>query len=98
LILSEVALGKQYERINAENVTPAVLNTKKCNSTKGVGKYVALEENAVKMDNVKIPMGPLKMVNKNNNLWYNEHIVYTTESFLIRYLAIVKNVGGKSNY
>lgn len=99
LILSEVALGKQYERINAENVTQSTLNSKKCNSTKGVGKYVASEENAINIyDNVKIPMGPLKMVNKNNNLWYNEHIVYNTDAFLIRYLAIVKNVGGRSNY
>lgn len=98
MILSEVALGKQYERINAENVTQITLNTKKCHSTKGVGKYVALEENAVDIDNVKIPMGPLKMVNKNNNLYYNEHIVYTTESFIIKYLALVKNIGGKSNY
>ena len=43
MILSEVALGKQYERINAENVTQSTLNTKKCNSTKGVGKYVAMK-------------------------------------------------------
>lgn len=98
MILSEVALGKQYERVNAENVTQGTLNTKKCNSTKGIGKYVALEENADDIDNVKIPMGPLKMINKTNTLLYNEHIVYNTNAFLVKYLALVKNVGGQSNY
>lgn len=98
LILSEVALGKQYERINAENVTQEILNKKKLDSTKGVGQYESLDANVVTLDNVKIPMGPLKLINKNNTLYYNEYIVYDVDQFLMKYLVIVKNIGGKSNY
>jgi len=98
LILSEVALGKQYDRVNAEHVTVDTLNKKYCHSTKGVGQYESLESTVVLMDDVKVPIGPLKLVNKKNTLYYNEYIVYNVDQFLVKFLAIVKNVGGNSNY
>ena len=99
LILSEVALGKQYDRVDADWITKDMLAKKKYDSVKGVGQYESVDTNAVVIDNnIKIPMGPLKMINRNNNLYYNEYILFDVNQFLIKFLVIVKNVGGRSNY
>ena len=97
LIMCEAALGTPYQQINANySITKDSLAKINCHSTWGVGQYQPSKE--VLMDGIKVPMGPLKKKNPKNTLYYNEHIVYDVNQVLIRYLIVVKNVGGISNY
>ena len=92
-----MALGKQLEKNNSDySLNKDVLTKQKCNSTKGVGKWQPTDFTIV--DNIKIPNGKLGKVKPNVILNYNEHIIYDVNQQLIRYLLIVKNIGGYGGY
>ena len=58
LLLCDVALGSQYERLQAEYEAADSAKANKCDSTWGVGKYAPDEGGARTIDaEVKVPMG-----------------------------------------
>ncbi|CAI5705016.1 unnamed protein product [Peronospora farinosa] len=89
LILAEVALGTLYEAREAEDLTYTTLKiTKGCDSTLGVGRMAAPEENYETMkDGVVVPIGEFVSSECNGSLLYNEFIVYREEQVKLRYLV-----------
>jgi len=102
LLLCEVALGKEYERLKAEYVVPqggsernlqgAVELPEDCQSTKGCGKFCA-EDWTEKLPGIMVPDSKLKMSPKNlmkvrgGSLLYNEYIVYDVSQVKVKYLV-----------
>lgn len=92
LLLSEVALGKQYKITKAEyDINFNKLQTKGCNSTYGMGKTTVMEKYTID-GNVSVPAGDIKKVPFDSSLLYDEFIVYNTQQIKQRYMVIVKNV------
>ncbi|KAL4150967.1 hypothetical protein PRNP1_010353 [Phytophthora ramorum] len=89
LILAEVALGNPYEAQEAEDLTYTTLKkTKGCDSTHGVGRMAALEEdNETMADGVVVPIGEFTPSDGSGSLLYNEFIVYRQEQVKLRYLV-----------
>lgn len=87
LLLSEVALGKCYERLSAdyiEKLPPGY------HSTKGVGR-TAPGAFTTMDDGVIVPMGDsITTSDKPSTLLYNEFIVYNTDQVCLRYLVEVE--------
>lgn len=97
MLLNEVALGKQLEKVYADcNLNNNVIIQQNCHSVKGVGQYEYSSE--VKIGDIFVPNGPIKLKNKKNKLYYNEHIIYQENQSIIRYLVLVKNNGGYGIY
>ncbi len=97
LILCEVALGKINNRINPDySITKKSLSKKGYHSTKGIGRWGSTESSS--HDGVDIPNGPVKELKKNTYLKYNEYVVYDVNQILIKYLVLVKNIGGHGGY
>jgi poly [ADP-ribose] polymerase 2/3/4 len=92
LVLAEVALGKTYPALEAEDLTYDKLRaSKQCDSLHGVGKMAASEEHYVTMtDGVVAPVGELEPTGvENSELLYNEFVVYRREQVRLRYLVVV---------
>jgi poly [ADP-ribose] polymerase 2/3/4 len=92
LVLAEVALGKTYPALEAEELTYAKLQeTKHCDSLHGVGRMAAPEEQYVTMaDGVVAPVGELEPTGvETGELLYNEFVVYRREQVRLRYLVTV---------
>ncbi|KAG3116090.1 hypothetical protein PI124_g5556 [Phytophthora idaei] len=92
LILAEVALGTPYKAQEAEDLTYATLKkTKGCDSTHGVGRMAAPEEDYETMydceDGVVVPVGEFVPSDGSGSLLYNEFIVYRQEQVKLRYLV-----------
>lgn len=89
LILAEVALGTPYKAQEAEDLTYTSLKkTKQCDSTHGVGRMAAAEEDHETMeDGVVVPIGEFMPSDGNGSLLYNEFIVYRQEQVKLRYLV-----------
>ncbi|KAL3660772.1 hypothetical protein V7S43_014175 [Phytophthora oleae] len=89
LILAEVALGTPYKAQEAEDLTYTSLKkTKHCDSTHGVGRMAAAEEDHETMeDGVVVPIGEFMPSDGNGSLLYNEFIVYRQEQVKLRYLV-----------
>ncbi|KAK8726876.1 hypothetical protein OTU49_010108 [Cherax quadricarinatus] len=89
MLLSEVALGKTNDLINADynaNNLP-----KGFNSVKGCGRIVPNPQNFTTLsDGTVVPMGPALETSKNNTLMYNEYIVYDPAQVRTRFLLKVK--------
>ncbi|CEG48226.1 poly polymerase catalytic domain containing protein [Plasmopara halstedii] len=99
LILAEVALGVLYKAQKAEDLTyTALKKNKRCDSTHGVGRMVASEEDHVTMaDGVVVPTGKLLPSNSCGPLLYNEFIVYRKEQVKLRYLVNLDFLYGEAN-
>ncbi|KAF1783807.1 Poly(ADP-ribose) polymerase, catalytic domain [Phytophthora cactorum] len=89
LILAEVALGTPYKVQEAEDLTYATLKkTKGCDSTHGVGRMAAPEEDYETIeDGVVVPVGEFVPSDGSGSLLYNEFIVYRQEQVKLRYLV-----------
>ncbi|POM77569.1 Poly-ADP-ribose [Phytophthora palmivora] len=89
LILAEVALGTPYKAQEAEDLTYTSLKkTKGCDSTHGVGRMAAPEEDYKTMENGSIvPIGEFMPSDGSGSLLYNEFIVYREEQVKLRYLV-----------
>ncbi|KAF4032487.1 Poly(ADP-ribose) polymerase catalytic domain-containing protein [Phytophthora infestans] len=89
LFLAEVALGAPYKAQEADDLTYTTLKkTKGCDSTHGVGRMSALEEDYETMeDDVVVPIGELMPSDGSGSLLYNEFIVYRQEQVKLRYLV-----------
>lgn len=85
LLLSEIALGNYYERLQAEFVTSLPAGTHSC---KGVGQtFPDPAEFETIHEKVRVPLGkPTKDAKVKSSLLYNEFIVYDTAQILPRYL------------
>ncbi|CAF0734869.1 unnamed protein product [Adineta steineri] len=93
VLLSEVALGKCNELLNADNNAHRLPDG--FSSVKGLGSIAPNMKNAVTLDNdVVIPMGPSESTDVNNpkgyTLNYNEYIVYDTKQVRMRYVIKLK--------
>ncbi|CAF3705239.1 unnamed protein product [Adineta steineri] len=93
VLLSEVALGKCNELLNADNNAHRLPDG--FSSVKGLGSIAPNLKNAVTLDNdVVIPMGPSESTDVNNpkgyTLNYNEYIVYDTKQVRMRYVIKLK--------
>lgn len=90
MLLSDVSLGKMYERTQAEYITPQSL-PKGCQSTWGKGTWIPDPSGWKDVDGgeVGVPMGKaVKCPNtKHSSLLYNEYIVYDVNQVNIRYLV-----------
>lgn len=89
MMLCEVALGDSVEYNAAHYVTGL---PKDKHSTKGIGKtYPNPEEDHVRSDGVKLPMGkPLTDDKIKSSLLYNEFIVYDIAQVKVQYLFKMK--------
>ncbi|ETI37201.1 hypothetical protein F441_16612 [Phytophthora nicotianae CJ01A1] len=89
LILAEVALGTPYKAQEAEDLTYTTLKkTKGCDSTHGVGRMAAPEDDHETMeDGVVVPIGEFMPSDGGGSLLYNEFIVYRQEQVKLRYLV-----------
>ncbi|KAG6972347.1 hypothetical protein JG687_00001498 [Phytophthora cactorum] len=89
LMLAEVALGTPYKAQEAEDLTYATLKkTKGCDSTHGVGRMAAPEEDYETIeDGVVVPVGEFVPSDGSGSLLYNEFIVYRQEQVKLRYLV-----------
>ena len=91
LLLCEVALGSQLERIKADPyLSPEKLKKIKCHSTWGQGKYTPSE--SIEVDEIIIPNGKLHNSGISSSLIYDEYVVYNTDQILFKYLITVKQV------
>ncbi|UJR31675.1 hypothetical protein I4U23_019156 [Adineta vaga] len=93
VLLSEVALGKCNELLQADNNAHRL--PEGLSSVKGLGSIAPNMKNAVTLeDDVVIPMGPVESTNvinsKGYTLNYNEYIVYDTKQVRMRYLIKLK--------
>ncbi|CAF2813932.1 unnamed protein product [Rotaria sp. Silwood2] len=93
VLLTEVALGKCHELLNADNNAHRL--PEGLLSVKGLGSIAPNLKNAITLeDDVVVPMGPAEstdVVNpKGYTLNYNEYIVYDTKQVRIRYLIKLK--------
>lgn len=93
LLLSEVALGKSNELLQADNNAHRL--PEGCSSVKGLGSTAPKAESAVTLnDGVIVPMGPIESTNvvnpKGYTLNYNEYIVYDPKQVRMRYLIKLK--------
>ncbi|KAI9918916.1 hypothetical protein PsorP6_011479 [Peronosclerospora sorghi] len=88
LLLAEVALGTPYHAREAEDLTYTTLKQAKgCDSTHGVGRMAAPEEEYETMgDGVVVPVGTFRPT-EGGSLLYNEFIVYREEQVKLRYLV-----------
>jgi poly [ADP-ribose] polymerase 2/3/4 len=92
LLVCEVALGRQYERLNACYEASVICASKGLHSTFGLGRSVPLEKDARWIDDVKMPMGKLspnphpKVMEGRTDLLYNEIVVYDPRQVKQRYL------------
>jgi poly [ADP-ribose] polymerase len=86
--LAEVVLGKESKRTKSDYyITKESLKKEGCDSTWGLGKMTP--ESFVMVDGVKIPNGKLVPSNVSTVLQYDEKMMYDSNQFCIRYLAIV---------
>ncbi|KAJ3055438.1 hypothetical protein HK097_010471 [Rhizophlyctis rosea] len=97
LLLCEVAVGKSYEREEAEYMEKAPDGF---DSTKGLGQWEPSGEVVVCEDGVKVPRYPLargrlrkddKGKDLERGLQHNEFIVYDAARARIRYVVLVRN-------
>ncbi|KAJ3279593.1 hypothetical protein HK104_001312 [Borealophlyctis nickersoniae] len=97
LLLCEVAVGKSYEREEAEYMEKAPDGY---DSTKGLGQWEPSGEVVVCEDGVKVPRYPLlrgrlrkddRGKDLERGLLHNEFIVYDAARARIRYLVLVRN-------
>ena len=90
LCLSEVALGKQYERFQAEyGIDANKLNSLNCSSTYGRGE-TSLKRRYKINGNIFIPAGDMYNSQCHSSLLYDEFIVYNTNQVKQCYLVLVK--------
>ena len=94
LMLCDVALGKQYERLSAEYEAAASCRKAKCDSTWGKGRTApAASGNTALPSDTKctVPMGAGAPSGVDRtSLLYDEFIVYSTEQFVQKYVLQVK--------
>ncbi|XP_071548286.1 poly [ADP-ribose] polymerase 2-like [Panulirus ornatus] len=93
LLLSEVALGKTNDLLNADYCANKL--PKGCYSVKGCGKVAPVDTNFTALtDGTVVPMGPGLQTGINNpkgyTLMYNEYIVYDPAQVRTRFLLKVK--------
>jgi len=88
LLLCDVALGKSYERKEADYIEKL---KKGYQSVKGVGKTEPNPEESKKLSSVEIPLGrPVTDKEMKTSLLYNEYIVYDVAQVNIKYLLKFK--------
>jgi len=94
LVLCEVSLGAQYERLSAEYEAAARCAAAKKHSTFGKGATAPDPAGAVTMpgdSGLHVPMGPATATGvKNSSLLYNEFIVYSESQIKQRYVLQVR--------
>ena len=97
LMLSEVALGKQYTRTSAEYEAARSCRKAKADSTWGLGKTAPDPKGAKTLPadpEVTVPMGKggpnAALQGKQSSLLYNEFIVYNTAQIRNRFILQVK--------
>lgn len=83
LLLCEVALGTMYERMQADFITKLPSGY---HSVKGVGRSAPDPNESSKIEDIHVPLGPLKETSVVGSLLYNEFIVYDPAQVRIRYL------------
>ncbi|KAJ3037243.1 hypothetical protein HDV00_001875 [Rhizophlyctis rosea] len=97
LLLCEVAVGKPYEREDAEYMEKAPDGF---DSTKGLGQWEPSGEVVLCEDGVQVPRYPMvrSRLRKGDNgrdkeryLQHNEYIVYNAAQVRIRYVVLVRN-------
>jgi len=94
LMLCDVALGKQYERLTSEYEAGKSCAKAKCDSTWGKGKSAPDrkgEVDAPGLPGVRVPMGkggPTGV--RDSSLLYNEFIVYDIKQIRQKYVLKVK--------
>lgn len=101
LVLCDVALGKQYLRLEAQYEAPSKCRKKGFDSTWGVGQNAPLKQDQFSNGDI-LPTGPLqpnhKMLEAAKSEWprakpalqYNEFIVYRESQFAMKYVVHVK--------
>jgi poly [ADP-ribose] polymerase len=90
LCLTEVALGKQYERLQAEyDIDKEKLTTLGYTSTYGRGETSVNKRYKIN-DNIYVPAGDMYKTNLNSSLLYDEFIVYDTNKVRQCYLVLIK--------
>ncbi|KAF0709232.1 Aste57867_6036 [Aphanomyces stellatus] len=86
LILSEVALGKCTEVLEADEYSFESLEAMQCQSLLGLGRMTPDKESHLISDaGVKMPKGTLTPTSAEGTLLYNEYVVYRTEQVKMRY-------------
>lgn len=97
MIMCEVALGKTYERFDADcGLNKEKVNRQSCDSTHARGKWEP--KGHTDFNGVKIPNEPIKENKFRTSLRYNEYIVYDINQINIKYLLLVKNNGNYSGF
>ena len=86
MFLCEVALGNMYERIACEYITELPSGK---HSTKGLGTQTP-EENNIKLNGIKVPIGKLVNSNVSSSLNYDEFIVYDQTQVKLKYIVLVE--------
>lgn len=90
MLLSEVALGDMYERLNADGSLPQTLPSK-YHSTWGKGKVVPDPSMTRKLGDVEVPLGtPMNSGVRGAVLQYNEFIVYDVAQVNVKYMLKLK--------
>lgn len=89
LLLCQVALGKQLEKIEAaSHLSPQDMIKNKTHSTWGKGCMTP--SSYITVDNVKIPQGKMIEGNSKSVLWYDEFIVYNVSQIKLKYLVLIQ--------
>jgi poly [ADP-ribose] polymerase len=97
LIIGEVVLGNVYEQDGPNySITKNSLAKQNFDSALGIGKWGP--ESSSTYQGVLIPNGQTTELRKKTYLLYNEYVVYDINQILIKFLVLVKNVGGSGGY
>ena len=89
MLLCEVAIGKSKELREPDQSIDKV--DEPYHSVKGCGKTGFTDNSVLVLPNgVKISQGTMKVTEVNNQLQYNEFIVYNTQQVRMRYLVQIK--------
>lgn len=89
LLLADVALGTPYQTPTGQYLDyKTVKGQRGCDSTHGLGRMAPAENEFESLpDGLVVPAGTLKPVVGNQQLLYNEFIVYRREQVQLRYLV-----------
>lgn len=90
LMLNVVALGKQYEKTEAEcDITKSKIRKLGYDSTYGRGSTTTKMKYKIN-DKIYVPAGETIKYDEKTNLLYDEFIVYDTKQIMQKYLVVVK--------
>ncbi|EQC32370.1 hypothetical protein SDRG_10116 [Saprolegnia diclina VS20] len=87
LMLTEAALGKTHDVLEAEEFNYDKVERLGCDSVFGVGRMTPAAETHFTDNGVRMPKGELEPTDADGSLLYNEYVVYRTEQVRLRYVV-----------